>query len=299
VEDSGNGRRRREITMTIESQELYRQTADAYLQGKPAPNIPKPKDVPEGLTPLELGRLGYKQSARSEQTRKTPAKPALSKVMGELHYDFVDLLKSPPTKQEARFLSRDMQTLLQDLEYADKGIQTIPRLEQTIRGIESQMYQAMIDKQPDKYNDLELSLRNEQKTLDDIQVKVKDSIRAAEAFHSNNPEEIRKSLDTLKTLRTELSAPYRYSDAKDGMATHTKPVIQWLGDLKDKGSLDDRMLAKQVLDAGGVDAKSLLTEVERQGMSLTERAVAEMRDVEAGKSSPESQNIGHKSHGDT
>jgi len=40
------------------------------------------------------------------------------------------------------------------------------------------------------------------------------------------------------------------------------------------------MLAKQVLEAGGVDAKSLLTEVERQGMSLTDRAVAEMRDAE-------------------
>jgi hypothetical protein len=283
VEDSGNGRRRREITMTIESQELYRQTTDAYLQGKPAPDIPKPKDVPGGLTPLELGRLGYKQSARSEQTRRTPAKPTLSKVMGELHYDFVDLLKSPPTKQEARFLSRDMQTLLQDLGNADKGIQTIPRLEQRIRGIESQMYQAMIDKQPDKYNDLELSFNNERQSLAKIQQQVQDTIRAAKAYHEHNPQDIAKSSDMLKTLRTELSAPFTYSEAKDNLPTHTKPVIQWLDDLKDKGSLDDRMLAKQVLDAGGVDAKSLLTEVERQGMSLTERAVAEMRDAEAGK----------------
>ena len=123
-----------------------------------------------------------------------------------------------------------------------------------------------------------------------IQQQVQDTIRAAKAYHEHNPQDIAKSSDMLKTLRTELSASYTYSEAKDNLPTHVKPVIQWLDDLKDKGSLDDRMLAKQVLDAGGVDAKSLLTEVERQEMSLTDRAVAEMRDAEAGKSSPESQN---------
>jgi len=279
----------------------------AYL-GKSDPDIPdsKPnegvvteellihKDHPEtrGKSPLELASLGYKQAAREYETRRTPAKSTLSNVMGKLHYDFALLLKSPPTKQEAKFLSRDMQTLLQDLEYADKGMQAIPRLEQKIKGIESQMYQAMIDKQPDKYNDLELSLRNEQKTLNEIQTKVKDSIRAAEAYHKNNPEAIRKSVDMLKTLRTELSAPYSYGEAKDSLPKLAKPVVQWLDDIRVKGSLEDRILAQKVLSEGGIDHKGILTEVERQGMSLTDQAVANMRDHEAGKPSPQSQNSG-------
>jgi DNA repair ATPase RecN len=227
---------------------------------------------------IEMAALGYKQGAREQETRRTPARHSLSRVKGQLHYDYAQLLESPPTKQEARFLSKDMQTLLQDLEYADKGMQAIPGIEQKIKNIESQMYQAMADKNPDKYNNLELSLRNEQKTLKDIQAKVEDSIRAAKAYHENNPGDIAKSRDMLKTLRTELSAPYSYSEAKDNLASHTKPVVQWLDDLKDKSILDDRVLAQNVLKAGNVDYKGILNEVERQGLSLTDQAIAEMRE---------------------
>jgi hypothetical protein len=72
---------------------------------------------------IEMAASGYKQGATEQETRRTPAKPTLSRVMGELHYDYAELLKSPPTKQEARFLSKDMQALLQDLEFADKAMQ--------------------------------------------------------------------------------------------------------------------------------------------------------------------------------
>jgi hypothetical protein len=231
---------------------------------------------------IENAKLGYKQGAREKETKKPPAKPTLSRVMGELHYDYAELLKSPPTKQEARFLSKDMQALLQDLEFADKGMQAIPGMEQEITRIENEMYEAMADKNPDEYNQLELSLRNEQKILKDIQVKVKDSIRAAKAYHENNRDDIRKSVDMLKTLRNELSSAYSYSEAKDNLPKLTKPVAQWLSDLKDKSSLDDRILAQNVLKAGNVDYEGILTEVERQGLSLTDRAIAEQRDKEAG-----------------
>jgi DNA repair ATPase RecN len=231
---------------------------------------------------IEMAALGYKQGAREKETRRTPTKASLSKVKGELHYDYAQLLESPPTKQEARFLSKDMQTLLQDLEYADKGMQAIPGIEHKIKNIESQMYQAMADKNPDKYNNLELSLRNEQKALDEIRMKVGDTIRAAKAYHEHNPQDIAKSRDMLKTLRTELSSPYSYSEAKDNLSKLTKPVAQWLDDLRDKGSLDDRILAQNVLKGGNVDYKSILNEAERQGLSLTERAMAEQRDKEAG-----------------
>ncbi len=258
------------------------------------------KDHPEtrGKSPLELASLGYKQAAREHETRRTPAKPTLSNVMGKLHYDFALLLKSPPIKQEAGFLSTDMQNLLQDLEYADKGMQAIPRLEQNIKGIESQMYQAMIDKQPDKYNELELSLNNEKRSLANIQQQVQDSIKAAKVYHEHNPQDIAKSRDMLKILRTELSAPYKYSEAKDNLPTHAKPVVQWLDDIRVKGSLEDRILAQKVLSEGGIDYKGILTEVERQGMSLTDQAVADMRDHEAGKPSPQSQNSGAESAGE-
>jgi hypothetical protein len=227
---------------------------------------------------LEKARLGYKQSTREKEIRKIPAKPSLNRVMAGLHYDYAQLLKSPPIKEEARFLSKDMETLLQDLEYADKGMQAIPRIEQRIARIQGDMYQAMADKNPDKYNDLDLSLKNEQKMLNEIQAKVKESIRAAEAYHQNNPEDVRKSLDTLKTLRTELSAPYRYSDAKDGLPTHTKPVLSWLDDLKNKPTMEDRVLAGKVLEEGGIDAKGILTEADRRDLSSVDKAVAEVRE---------------------
>jgi DNA repair ATPase RecN len=236
---------------------------------------------------IENARLGYKQGARERETKKPPAKPTLSRVMGELDYDFAELLRHPPTKQETRFLKKDMQTLLQDLELADKGMQAIPGMEQKLKQIEGEMYEAMADKKPDEYNKLELSLRNEQKILNDIQVKVTDSIRAAKAYHENNPEDIRKSVDMLKTLRNELSSAYSYSEAKDNLPKLAKPVAQWLSDLKDKSSLDDRILAENVLKAGNVDYEGILTEVERQGLSLADRAIAEQRDKEAGRASTE------------
>jgi len=94
---------------------------------------------------IEMARLGYKQYAREKETRRTPVKPTLSRVMGELDYDFAELLRRPPTKQEARFLSNDTQTLLQDLEYADKGMQAIPGMEQKLKQIEGEMYEAMAE----------------------------------------------------------------------------------------------------------------------------------------------------------
>jgi murein L,D-transpeptidase YcbB/YkuD len=227
---------------------------------------------------IDMARLGYKQSAREKETKKTPGKPSLDRVIAALHYDYAQLLKSPPTKQEARFLSKDMETLLHDLEYADKGMQAIPGIEKRIDQIEARMYQAMADKNPDRYNELDLSLKNEQKILNEIQAKVKDSIRAAEAYHQNNTEDIWKSTDTIKTLRTELSAPYRYSDAKDGMPVHSKPVLNWLDDLKNKPSPDDRVLASKVLEQGGIDAKGILTEADRRDLSSVDKAVAEMRE---------------------
>jgi hypothetical protein len=248
---------------------------------------------------IEMAALGYKQGAREKETRRTPVRPSLGRVIGKLHSDFAQLLESPPTRQEARFLSRDMQTLLQDLENADKGMQAIPRIEQNVTQIESGMQQAIVDMKPDKYNALELSLKNEQKMLDEIRMKVADTIRAAKAYQENNPQDIAKSRDLLKTLRTELSSPYSYSEAKDNLSKLTKPVAQWLDDLRDKGSLDDRILAQNVLKGGNVDYEGILNEVERQGLSLTERAMAEQRNKEAGTASTEKPQQGHESGGDT
>ena len=135
---------------------------------------------------IEMAASGYKRGAREKETRRTPAKPTLSNVMGVLHYHFAELLVSPPTKQELRFLSKDMQTLLRDLEMADKGMQAIPRLEQEIKNIESQMYEAIANMKPDKYNQLESSLKNEKESLANIRQKVKDSIRAANIYNENN-----------------------------------------------------------------------------------------------------------------
>jgi len=170
---------------------------------------------------IDMAALGYKQGAREQDRRRTPAKPTLSKVMGELHYHFAELLMSPPTKQEARFLSKDMQTLLQDLELADKGMGAIPTLEGEIKDIASQMDQAIADRKPDLYNQLELSLNNEKQSLANIQEKVQDTIRAAKAYHENNPGDIAKSRDMLKLLRTELSSAYSYQEAKDNLLTRT------------------------------------------------------------------------------
>jgi hypothetical protein len=97
---------------------------------------------------IEMAALGYKQGAREKETRRTPVRPSLGRVIGKLHSDFAQLLESPPTRQEARFLSRDMQTLLQDLENADKGMQAIPRIEQNVTQIESGMQQAIVDMKP-------------------------------------------------------------------------------------------------------------------------------------------------------
>ncbi len=73
-----------------------------------------------------------------------------------------------------------------------------------------------------------------------------------------------------------------YSEAKSGIPPHKKPVLNWLNDLRDKASLEDRLLAKEVLDKGGIDAKAILTEVERQGMSNVDRAIAEAQDRQKG-----------------
>ena len=54
--------------------------------------------------------------------------------------------------------------------------------------------------------------------------------------------------------------------------------LAWLDDVRGKPSLEDRILAQQVLEAGGVDHKGILTEVDRQGLSLTDMAVEELRE---------------------
>jgi hypothetical protein len=44
-------------------------------------------------------------------------------------------------------------------------------------------------------------------------------------------------------------------------AVHKKPVLNWLNDLKEKASLEDRLLAQKILTDRGIDARGLLTEV--------------------------------------
>ena len=237
----------------------------------------------------ETAIQGYKQSQREKELRGTPHKPSMDKVMGVLPSAYAELLKSPPTKQETKFLSRDMETLMQDLGFADKGLQAIPQLEQGIKGIEVDMYRAMAEQQPEKYNGLASSLKNEQKILVGIQEKIADTLRGAKAYHENNPEDVAKSREMLKTLRTQLSASYEYGDAKDNLPKLTKPVVQWLDDLKDKGNIEDRLLAQKVLKQGGIDAKSLLAGAEKQRMGILDQTLIDMRAEEeaAGTASTE------------
>ena len=266
--------------------EILNQTIEAYKQGKSGADMPTGRNIPEGMRPLELAALGYKLSDREAETKRRPAKDRLDSVLTRLPDAYIDLVKSPPTKEEAKFLTRDMQTLMSELEQANKGLGAIPNMERTIRNVESQMSQAIVDQEPDQYNNLKVSLEKEKRTLGNIQRFVNDTLRAATAYHQNNPMDIEKSKKVLSVLRTELSAPYSYSEAKDALPTHTKPVVQWLDDFKNKPSSDDRILAQKVLQAGNVDYQGMLTEVDRQGLSLTDKAVLEMRDRESGKTSP-------------
>ncbi len=173
--------------------DILNQTIEAYNKGKPGADMPagQTKSL-EGMRPLDMANLAYKLSDRGKETRKEAKKSSLDSVLTRLPDAYIDLVKSPPTKQEGKFLSRDMQSLMSELEQANKGMGAIPDMERTVRSIESQMSQAIVDQEPDRYNDLKLSLEKEKTTLGNIQRFVNDTLRAATAYHQNNPADIEK-----------------------------------------------------------------------------------------------------------
>jgi hypothetical protein len=107
-----------------------------------------------------------------------------------------------------------------------------------------------------------------------------NAIASAKSYHEHNPTAIKDATDRLSLLRKELQASYDYRDAKDSLPPLTKTVGGWLHDLTMQGqpSSDKRRLAEQTLKAGGIDYQGLMTEADRRGLSLTDKAIAEQKD---------------------
>jgi hypothetical protein len=202
------------------------------------------------------------------------------------------LAENPPSKEEAKYLSRDTQIMIGELSLLNKGMENMPKIREQVDKFKAQRddwtLKAVRQGETDKGKVLDgvaypHGLETQEKIARSISSEMDRITTGAEAYTKNNSDIIKKDVDRLSTLRRELQAPMPYSEAKSGIPLHKKPVVNWLDDLRDKGSLEDRLLAKQVLDKGGIDAKAILTEADRQGLSTVDRAVAEAQERQEGK----------------
>lgn len=291
------------------SDNILAQTKEAY-QSKAAPDMALYQSrVPIDKSLLELASEGYARSAREKEVKKASAKSTLWHVIslineGRLPESLRAIADSPPATEELKYLSRDVQILATDLEQLDKAIGGMGNIEAKVKEqdwqkhdwIKEAIRQGVTDRSK-KLGDLEYphQLEATQKSLAKATTFIDQTIGGVKNYQNNNPDAIKKATERLTTLRKELQVPMPYSEAKSGLPAHKKPVLAWLEDLKVKGSLEDRLLAQKALAEAGIDAKGILTEVEREGMSLADKAIAELRDKEAGISSPESPNKGTQS----
>lgn len=227
---------------------------------------------------FELARLGYQQSARHQELKRPTAKGSLDLP---LHSDYRELLKSPPSRDESRYLSQDIEKLMDDLDMADKTAKAIPRLEQDVANLQGRLIQLTLDRKVEQANRAKLDLEVAERQLSKFRQMADNAIASAKTYHDNNPQAIKDATDRLSMLRKELQAKYDYADAKDSLPPLTKTVGGWLHDLTMQGqpSSDKRRLAEQTLKAGGIDYASLVKESDRRGLSLTDKAIAEQKDL--------------------
>jgi len=245
---------------------------------------------------IQMATLGYAKSARESELRKTARKPALKNVIrlideGKLPTSLRPLAENPPTRDEVKYLPLDVQTMSDELAMLDKGIESLPKIEKEVQTLQTQkddwireaIRLGITDKSKTANNlTYPMQLEAVQKSLSNISSGMDGFVKGSLNYATNNPDAIKKSIERLNQLRVEIQAPQPYQEAKSDIPARKKPVLNWLTDLKEQGSLEDRLLAKQVLDSAGIDAKRIFTEVDRQGMSLADKAVTEMRDKEAG-----------------
>ena len=244
---------------------------------------------------LERTRLAYRREERDRETKRAVPRPALSHIAAKLPSDYQGLLMRPPAKHEEKFLTSDIIDLLQDLDFANKGIQAVPRLEQRITALKHEIYDVMEQRgisegdRLDKLNGLRASLQNEEQSLARIQAEIDSSIKSAGAYARNAPDEISRATSTLQSLRKEVSLPYKLADAKDDLPAVKKAVADLLQDLHDEGSLERRLEIQKALDSAGVDHRALVKQAEREAMRPFDRLVAEQLDSQAEAGKPSSQ----------
>lgn len=275
-------------------EERANRIADAILarlpQSQPAPEAPK-RDL-SGMTPNELASLAYSLNDRERDTRKVAAKPALSNVLDmidrkELPEALRPLALQPPTKQEARYLPKDVQTLISELDMLDRVKGALPGIETEVKTMTDQR-EAWIREAARSgitYHDAIVNgivyphnLESTERTLTKFTTERDAIVRGSKNFAEHNPDLVQRAVDRMTSLRNELDAPITYAEARDGIPVNRKTVAGWLEDIRNKPGIENRLLAQQVLSRAGVDARAIFTEVERDGMDRVDRAIAESKD---------------------
>lgn len=264
------------------------QARKAYQKEKGEGNPTVPANVPSG-TPQELASLGYAIEARQREIRKTPTKLALSNVLrlidqGILPKSLRPMVEKPPSREDMRYLPQNIQILVDDLSMLNQIIEAFPNVEREVKDLKNQKDEwthgaieaGITDKQA-TVNNLSYphTLEAMEKSLTKFATEKDAIIRGASSYATNNPDVVKTSTDLLATLAKELQSPMPYSEAKSGIPVHRKSTRQWLDDIREKASLEDRLQARKVLDDAGIDYKGILDEVEKQKLNPVDRAVAE------------------------
>jgi hypothetical protein len=265
--------------------------ADMIIAAREKQQVP---DVPKAAaksnrTTLEEASLGYSLAARDQEIQKGPAKPPLLNVLSlisqkALPESLRPLAENPPTREEARYLARELQTLADELAMLDKTIGAIPNVEGQVKTLRSQkdswMREAIESGVTEKSRNVNgLDYPHGLETAEKMAFKFaseRDSIiRGASTFASNNAETVKEATNRLGVLRMEFQEPMPYAEAKAGIPGHKKSVRAWLDDVSNKPAFEDRLLAEKVLAGGGINARAILTEVQRDGMRPFDKAVTE------------------------
>ena len=268
------------------------QTKEAY-QDKLGTDIPTPIERDLSFkSNIEKAALGYAKEAREKEIKRTPSKSTLRNVLalidqGRLPEGLAAIAKSPPTKEDARYLPVEVQRLVNDLTILNKAIDAIPITENNVQELRNlkeswtgEAIKAGITDKQSSVNGLSYPhhLDIEEKALSKINSERDSIIRGAREYAKNNPDIMKGVNQRLEVLVKELPALQPYNEAKAGIPLKTKTARMWLDDVAGKPSLDDRILAQRVLEKAGIDHKAILSEVSRQGLSETDKAIEEMRE---------------------
>lgn len=246
----------------------------------------------EGKSIIELGSLGYKVSAREEARGKKPVQPPLSSIGAKISSEYGELITRPPDRTEKAYLEPGMQRLLDSLTHADKGLKALEKLEGEIRQTNREIYQAVYDKNPDKVKAKEEWLKTQEKMLADVKSAIDEATRFANNVQRYSPEKIAAAKSMLGKLRTEVTLPYSYADAQDNLPPHTNVALDYLEKIKAGGNVDELQGYQKALKDSGISPDDIFKTVKHYTLSPTEAAIEEMRQSEAGKPSPETQNKG-------